>query len=269
MPIVIEEDIQSRALVDSRSYELRYKLTGTEDAAEALSALKAQASLICNGLSRGDCRVELIEGCTSRWIGVVPYEAGGSAVAVPLSVGSTSIRFRSGGGSTRVYQSLSTSGTYPAAGVTAPDFKKAIGVHRDGQVEGVEIGSSAFEFSITKAFPESTITDTYIGTLRDLANTVNDSAFKGLAAGECRFLGAEGGRRSDGADEITFNFSVIKNRSDIEIGSIDGISKKGWDYLWVYYQEKMNVDTGGVKPDPAVVYVEKVYHDGNFALLGI
>ena len=59
------------------------------------------------------------------------------------------------------------------------------------------------------------------------------AGFSRLAAGECLFLGASGSK--PGADdwEITFRFAASPNRTGITVGDIAGISKKGWEYLWV------------------------------------
>jgi hypothetical protein len=51
------------------------------------------------------------------------------------------------------------------------------------------------------------------------------------------------------------------------VGSITGIAKSGWDYLWVRYADAE--DQKVLVKQPIAVYVERVYESGNFAGLGI
>jgi hypothetical protein len=51
------------------------------------------------------------------------------------------------------------------------------------------------------------------------------------------------------------------------MGDITGIDKKGWEYLWVRYQDAEDADV--LVKQPAAVYVEQVYPYGDFSLLGI
>ena len=104
-------------------------------------------------------------------------------------------------------------------------------------------------------------------TLFYLTGKVNAAAFKGLSAGECLFLGATGSKRGVEDWEITYRFAGSQNRTGISVGSIIGISKRGWDYLWVRYAD---VEDGNeLVKQPVAAYVERVYDEGNFSALGI
>ena len=124
------------------------------------------------------------------------------------------------------------------------------------------------------------MTPEYKGTLFQLTGKVNNAAFRGLAAGECLFLGASGtlhgtestsggGTSEDGDWEITYRFAASPNKTGITIGSITGIAKKGWEYLWVRYADVEDTTAMVIVKKPVSVYVEKVYDDGDFAALGI
>jgi len=102
-----------------------------------------------------------------------------------------------------------------------------------------------------------------------LTGKVNDAAFKGLAAGECLFLGASGSKRGEEDWEITFRFAASLNRTGISVGSITGIAKKGWEYLWVRYADVEDAGSNTLVKQPVAAYVEQVYEYGNFAALGI
>ena len=55
----------------------------------------------------------------------------------------------------------------------------------------------------------------------------------------------------------------------VTIGTISGVSKAGWQYLWVHYQETRDDQTAKKfvhRPD--AVYVERVYDAASFDLLG-
>jgi len=69
--------------------------------------------------------------------------------------------------------------------------------------------------------------------------------------------------------EITFRFAASLNRTGISVGSITGIAKKGWEYLWVRYADVEDAGSNTLVKQPVAAYVEQVYEYGNFAALGI
>jgi hypothetical protein len=98
---------------------------------------------------------------------------------------------------------------------------------------------------------------------------VNDTEFRGRAAGEVLFLGATGAKRGRGDWEITFRFAASPNATGIAIGDITGIAKNGWDYLWVLYEEQEDSTAKALVKYPKAVYVEEVYPEGDFDALEI
>lgn len=96
-----------------------------------------------------------------------------------------------------------------------------------------------------------------------------NGSFKGLAAGECLFLGAAGSKRGDEDWEITFRFAGSPNVTGLSVGPITGISKKGWEYLWVRYADVEDDNAKALVKRPVAAYVEQVYDAGNFGALGI
>ena len=63
------------------------------------------------------------------------------------------------------------------------------------------------------------------------------------------------------------HFAARPNQPALSVGAISGISKRGWDYLWVRHDEEVVGDR--VLRRPAAAYVEQVYPEGNFNALGI
>jgi hypothetical protein len=53
------------------------------------------------------------------------------------------------------------------------------------------------------------------------------------------------------------------------ITAIAGINKKGFEYLWVRYEDVEDTAAKALVKRPTAVYVEKVYLDGDLDLLGI
>ena len=139
----------------------------------------------------------------------------------------------------------------------------------EDSVEGVDITVPVYTFSETHYLSPGAINTAYKGTLFALTGRVNDAPFKGLAAGECLFLGAAGTQRGDDPWEISFAFAGSPNVSGLSIGSIVGIEKKGWEYLWVRYQAAEDATAKMLIRKPVAAYVERVYRDGSFGSLGI
>ena len=273
MSIVCTENTGSRQVTDGQSAELVYTIAGTADEAAAIAALKATAPATLGGLKRQPVSVEPVHVDTANpgtciWTGTATYAP--FERREPPQTGDSVYNFDTGGGTQHITQSLSTVHRYAASG-TAPDFKGAIGVTHDN-VEGVDITVPVYNFSETHYLSAATVTTAYKGTLFQLTGKVNSGSFRGLAAGECLFLGASGSRRGTGPDddwEITFRFAGSPNRTGITVGPISGIAKKGWEYLWVRYADAEDTGSNTLVKQPIAAYVEKVYEDGNFAALGI
>jgi len=186
----------------------------------------------------------------------------------PPQVNETSFGFETGGGMTHIVASLATVNAY-GTGATTADNGKLIGASSEG-VEGTEIVTPVYQWHETKWFDPSAVTKTFKGNPYALTGRTNNAAFKGTEAGETLFLGASGSQRGTDPWEINFSFASAPNKTGLTIGDITGIAKKGWEYLWVRYKPKELTGTLKiVTQKPAAVYVERVYDEGDFALLGI
>ncbi|MFN9131136.1 MAG: hypothetical protein ACK5XO_00450, partial [Phycisphaerales bacterium] len=116
------------------------------------------------------------------------------------------------------------------------------------------------------------VTGAYKGAIFNCTGKTNAGGFKGFAPGEVLFLGATGSKRGDGPDddwEITFRFAASPNETGLSVGTITGINKKGWEYLWVRYADAEDTGSGAIIKKPIAAYVERVYDDANFGALGI
>lgn len=273
MAITCTENATSGQLTDGKSGELLYTIKGTDDRAAAITALKAASPTTLGDLIRQPVQVDPLFIDTANpdaclWTGTVSYAP--TDYQEPPATGDSSFSFDTGGGTQHITQSLGMIQKYAASG-TAPDYKGAIGVTKDS-VEGVDVTVPVYTFSETHYIAAADVDDTYKGKLFNLTGRVNLATFRGLAAGECLFLGASGSRRGTGPDddwEITFRFAGSANATGLSVGSITGIDKKGWEYLWVRYQDEVDETAQAMVKRPVAAYVEKVYKDGNFADLGI
>ena len=267
MPITVAERVESRQVGsgDNPSAEFQYVILGTDDEQAALNALEAEAPLAYNGLVRQTCNVKPLADGSDFWEGTARY---GLMSSKPKEVGESSYQFDTGGGSMHVTQAKAHVASYAAGGATPPDLGGAIGVTHDS-VEGCDITVPVYNFSETHYLEEDDVTGSYKAALFSLTGKTNNGAFKGFAAGEVLFLGASGSQRGDGAWEITFRFAASPNVTGLAIGSITGIAKKGWEYLWVQYQDAEDDDSKSIVKRPAFVHVEQVYDAGNYAGLGI
>lgn len=264
MPVTVQERFGRR--LSDNSAELLYLIKGTTDDGTARAALLSESSDFHDGLIRDDTEVEELEGLDA-YLGIVRYVSIGGQ---PPETGESSFSFDTSGGTQHITQSLATVGTYASPSIPgAPDFGGAIGVTADN-VEGVDITAPVYTFAETHYLSSGTVTSGYKGTLFSLTGKVNSGGFKGLAAGECLFLGASGSKRASENDwEITFRFAGSPNRTGLSVGDIAGIAKKGWEYLWVRYQDVEDTTAKMLIKKPVAAYVEQVYETGNFGSLGI
>ena len=263
MPITVQEKWDSRegTLGEDSNTDLRYTIFGTDDDATAQIHLRSAAPVLYNGLIRQTSHVERIG--QFAWEGSVRY-----GLLEPPQTGDSSFQFDTGGGTQHITQSIETVGRYGIDEDEPPDFKGAIGV-TGSSVEGVDIHLPVYNFSETHYLATALVTGEYKATLFYLTGTTNIEPFRNFAVGEVLFLGASGSKRGQEDWEISFRFAASPNATDLTIGDITGIDKRGWEYLWVRYRDEEDKDANSLVKRPIAVYVEQVYSYGNLADLAI
>lgn len=262
MAVTVEEKWDSRetTLGEDASVDLRFIVRGTDDDVTAHANLLAFAPVLYGGLIRQTSHIERI--AEFAWEGSVRY-----GLLEPPETGDSSFSFDTGGGTQHITQSLATVGAYSASG-PPPNFRGAIGVTSDS-VEGVDVTVPVYNFSETHYIDAALVTGAYKATLFYLTGTVNNAPFRGFAAGEVLFLGASGSKRGQEDWEISYRFAASPNVTGLVVGTMTGIAKKGWEYLWVRYQDAEDTAAKALVKRPVSVYVEQVYPYGNFAGMGI
>jgi len=264
MSITVEERFVSllTSLGETNSVERRYIVRGTESDVDAVLALQSKAPLTYNGMQRGQIDIEPVG--EDLWFGVVRYQL---KLANP-PVGTTVLSFETGGGTQHVTQSRQTIAKHAPPGKIAPDFKGAICVV-DGKPEGTDIHMPVFNLRVEGILPAATVTAAYIRTLFELTATTNDAAFCGYEAGELLLLGVSGSRRSDEDWRLQFAFAGSPDAQNLAVGDIQGIAKKGWEYLWAYYEQTEDAQAKVITVKPMAAYVEQLYLEKDYSRLGI
>ncbi len=261
MAIIIEkyDSRETTVGVENPSVELLYVVDGTEDDVAVRAIVEATIPAIYAGLVFQNYHIS--HQGSGLWEVSVRY-----GKVEPKKPGESSFSFDTGGGTTHITQSIATVNSYAPPGEDPPDFKGAIGVNNDS-VEGTDITIPVYNFKETHYIPVALVTAAYKAILFYLTGKVNVAPFKGFAPGEVLFQGASGSQRGQEDWEITFSFAASPNAVGLTMGDITGIDKKGWEYLWVRYQDAEDEDV--LVKQPAAVYVEQVYPYGDFSLLGI
>lgn len=269
MPITWEETRDSPKL-KGKSLERRYAGWGTSSAGDARTALLAATAVLDGYLVRQDAEVEPLDGHTEMWSGTVTYgpptEDQGNSRLPPT------FKFSTTGGKAKMLCSYQVTRAYGASGVTVSvdDYGGLIGAKEDGSVEGVEVDTPGFSWQETWYPPIEQMTWPYALKVRNLSACVNTFKFRAFAPGEVLFLYCEGGKKDEETGELTFHFASQPNATNLTVGTITGITKKGWEYMEI--KSKMETITGPPQRKvsrPYAVYIHRVFREGNLLQLGI
>jgi len=171
---------------------------------------------------------------------------------------------------------LSTEVAYPVGAISVyrsgSDSWQPQLLNDDGkgsQPSPVPILEPTYDESETHWVPLDSITLGYRQTLKALIGKTNATFWKGNQPGEALLTGVSGTRRGASDAELTFRWSVRENQTGITIGGITGVSKQGWQYLWVRYETTRTSDDEPSVETPSHVCVASVYRSADLSLLGI
>jgi hypothetical protein len=185
-----------------------------------------------------------------------------------IETGEYTISFDTTGATSKITTSLSTVNSYTADPADPPqNFKGTIGVTGERDVEGCERIVPQQRFTVSYRQPRGIITVAYAATLELLTGTVNDDTFFGRPAGEVLFAGASGKQGNKSDPTIEYHFLRMPSLSNYTVGQIGNIDKKGWEHIWFTFKDEKLPNF--IRRVPRWAYVEKVYPDGDFTLLGI
>lgn len=150
------------------------------------------------------------------------------------------------------------------------DYKLGINVTPDGP-QGTDILWPTYSFNETHVFAAADVDNAFKGTIFSLTACVNNAPFKGFAAGEVLFIGAQAKKNTDaGIWTINYKFLASPNRTDVPFNGVDTIpAVKGWDYVWITMEPIKSGPTEKIILRPYQWNIVEVYEYKNFALLDI
>lgn len=278
-PIVSERVQSRRSTSGSNPTEERLYLVQNviddEPAARALVADFAPVAVDGQALNEAPVSLRRIS-IDLQPLGVGMYDARVDYAAVAIDAGDLTTSFRTTGGTQHILSSLLTRTTYAAPGITPIDYHGLLNVDDNNDVQGTDINVPVFEWTERHIKSPTEVNAAYIGKLYALTPRVNSTAFRirlpnggsyPLAAGECLFIGAAGEQRQYDNWALEFAFAASPNVNDLRIGSIQGIVKRGWDYLWSRFRKTTNGSL--ITLTPEAVYVEQVYREGDLSQLNL
>jgi hypothetical protein len=256
-----------------------YKLFGTANDVEVHAAVNQQISTVGYGWQYpgvGDAQLwaesySIAFLGDNAWQVTINYEKTGAEPSTPDPL-KRARSFDTTGATQHITQAESEVG-YPSGFGGANYQFMAIGVDSNG-VNGVDIVVPQLQWQESYDVPNAYVTATYVRGLAGITGTTNSSAFRGFESGEVLFLGCSGSQEWDdqkgkGPWSLSYRFVASKNVTDKTVGSISGIAKKGHEYMWVRYEQAVSGSGSDLLQKPKAVYVNKVYKESDFSLLGI
>ncbi len=283
MPIICKERPRQSGTVQYNrpTTERDYIVSGTTERTEALLAVAREAPREDLTVDDQDADVPVFRSNISIkevgggvWEATVSY--GGTPDSIDLSV-SFGVR------TVKRYQALETVKSYDciAGGVAVagagahgnvPDFKGAIGVKGDGDIEGVDIEVGSIEFSITKKWKRNRVSQDYFIKLFRFADqgAVNKYRFTIVwleqhlifPKGDLRFRSVNVKSSDTEELEMTYNFAyqspLLENsNTPFKVGNSANIGMEGWEYGWVHY--KTSTSASRITKVPVAFIVNRVY----------
>lgn len=158
--------------------------------------------------------------------------------------------------------------SYPSG---SPNHSGLIGVKGD-DVEGVDIVIPAGRLIVHFSHPGTFMNEDKVRALMRLSGSVDTSGFLGWEPYEILFLGIQykqtaqfGTLSSDQHEEVGYHFAVSENAVNFNVANITGISKKGWDVLWVKWREA--VESSRASNEAEYANVVRVYKERDLKTL--
>lgn len=155
---------------------------------------------------------------------------------------------------------------FPATGETAVDYGDSINVDAQGNPQGVEKIIPSLKINVRATIKEVNVSTAlaYAKLIASLTGTVNDAAFLTFPRGELLFKGASGDIIANSDPTLNFAFEASPNITGETIGTVTGINKLGWEYIWFDFKQKQDAATSLKTTVARAAYVARVYDFGDF-----
>lgn len=268
MPITVEERFRGRS-GSRRGRDIVYLVCGTDDDSTALTAAANTTPAFWDGLIFDDVR--LTQLADDKWAAAAVYKEPEKKERDPPEQGTVEYAFSYRATSEHIYQAISVVQEKEAPTESAAlDSQGAINIVLDGgemRVEGVQLPVPPVTDTWTYYPVNAVVTESYQAAVAGIMGHVNTDTFMGRPAGTMRFVGCQGGVRTNDDWQIGFEFSYSPNLTGITRGAITGINKGGHEYLWFYYRDGM--DSAGRIKHPTSAHVVQVFEESAFSILGL
>lgn len=256
---------------NAHEWRLHYCVKDAEDYAEAFNLVHAGSPLIFEGCLRKSGGTE-IKAITRRdWDATVTYSLLSNTTDDQRKEGDNDFGFDFSMQQVKITHSRWNVWKGGANGGPAPDFGGAINF--DGQtVHGVEVGVPTGSANEKWFMPDAMFTAAFRRTLMNTVGCMNTNGWRGYNECEVLLAGVSGQNRGDGVWVVTFKYQISLTEQNLLVGDILVPTKRGWDYLWIYYRDKIETMANGAKvltKKAAAAYCERVYREVDFTVLGI
>lgn len=234
------------------SITLVYALAGTNDPAYARTLADGTIPTIVASLYGVLYREDLVLDP----IGFELWRVTAPFTQRKYALGEYRLRFSTTGGQIHITQAIQERRRY---GPGAVNNAGTIGYRSADEIDGTEIVIPALKISCFFRHPQGVMTIARIKTIARATGAVNNTPFLTFLPGEVLFLGADGGEGTQTEAEVEYQFAMSENATGLTIGSIAGVAKLGWEYLWIKYKD--NVVGGKPVKEAEAVYVDQVYKE--------
>ena len=248
---------------DNATANRRFLVRGSSDPIQCRNVLMQYAGnlnlLAYNGLAMKTLSWNLYpEGGPDAWEFTAAYDFTPEPGEFVVSIDTT--------GATVNVQEAFDQTKFDATGFTAIDYGTSINVDAQGNPQGVEKIIPSLKLNIKATIKKSNFQTAlaYARVVAGFTGKVNDEAFLGFERGELLFLGATGDIITDENPTLDFAFEASVNITNQTIGSITGIDKLGWEYIWFDFAQKQDTTTKLKKTIARGAYVAEIYEFADF-----
>jgi len=268
---------------DNTSGQVVYIITGTKDDQLVMNTAIARMPYLFRNLRRDSIDINPVG--PDQWEATASYsdpadEDEDEDEGDPLEVGEGVWSFDTTGethnvrntrdvaGEAHTYRQRKGTGTSPNDG--GGEMYGAINVV--GQdVNGVDRVVPSLKMTYRTKLPMSFVDVAWVRNVAGITGTTNSKPFYGFDRGELLFMGVSGEESTRKDPEVTFSFQASSNfTGKYTLVSRDvTMTKKGWEYIWFYYETVEDTDTNRMKPKPVDVYINQLYDESDFSALGI
>lgn len=291
MPVTVNERAESRLVrvgSQTKSLTRMFVLFHTTSEDEAYAALLANTQPFVGNLTRTDARVKSLGGTV--WDGEAEYtnadpasavmpdgqpppavgpsggESGQAQVPAPGDALGPQYTIDTSAQQVHITQSLETVAEDFAAPLPGnPDYKRAIAVDKD-TVHGCDIYAPKQEWTVQVT--RQRVTFDYVQAVGNLAGRTNRAAFYNYPVGSILSLGATFQCGPELRWTVTHKFLYAPNQVNLDVGNgLTLTRKRGHEFVWVGYKDGVSNEHGILIP--VFAKTERVYEEGNFALLEI